>query len=84
LLPGADGVYHNRHGDTPSTGMGGIVPGDILHFGLQVAVFYQTRGILGKLNASDLILESWGKSPHLTTIRNCGFYRYPLRVMRWK
>jgi len=84
LLPGIDGVYHSLHGNAVSTGTDGLRPGDILHFGPQVAIFYQDRGVVGKLDAADLVLESWGNTPHVTTIRHCGFYQFPVRVMRWQ
>jgi hypothetical protein len=59
-------------------------PGDILHFGLQVSVFYKHSGTSKYLTVNDLVLESWGRTPHVTTIRDCGFRQYPVRVMRWR
>lgn len=84
LSPGPDGVYRTAHGETAAVGIGGIRPGDILHFGPQVSIFYEDRGVRGKLDAADLLLESWGEPPHITTLRNCGFYQCPVRAMRWR
>ncbi len=83
LTAGSDGVYHTSRGDVVRTGSDGLKPGDILHFGAQVSVFYEDRGVPGKLDAEDLLLESWGETPHVTSIRGCGFYQYPVRVLRW-
>lgn len=80
----ANGIYLDAQGRPITVGAGGIKPGDILHFGAQVSVFYQDRGVRGKLDAADLLLESWGSTPHVTTIRQCGFYQFPVHPMRWR
>jgi hypothetical protein len=81
--PDGNGVYHNAKGEIVRTGRGGIQPGDILHFGQQVSVFYADRGTSGCLDGDDLCFQSWGKTPEIISIRHCGFYHLPLRGMRW-
>jgi hypothetical protein len=89
LAPGSlvafrDGIYRDRYGNPVMPRGNGPRPGDILHFGLQVSVFYRHFGASPYLTINDLVLESWGSTPHVTSIRDCGFCRYPVRVMRWK
>lgn len=81
--PDSHGIYRNAKGEIVRTGPGGIRPGDILHFGQQVSVFYEDRGKPGCLDADDLCFQSWGNTPHIVTIRKCDFYQFPVRIMRW-
>ena len=49
----------------------------------EVSVFYGDRGVGGTLDTSDLVIQSWGKTPHVTTLRDSGFFQHPVRVLRW-
>jgi hypothetical protein len=83
LKPDRSGVYRTAGGGTVNVGTRGIHPGDILHFGQQVSVFYEDRGARGILDADDLCFQSWGKTPQIVSIRDCGFFQLPLQAMRW-
>jgi len=61
-----------------------IQPGDIIHFGEQVSVFYRDGGIPGILDKEDELMQCFGSTPVLTTFAKSGFYGKPLRVFRWK
>ena len=45
-----------------------ILPGDILHYGSQVAVYYEDKGIIGKIDGDDILLQSYGSKPYFTTV----------------
>lgn len=77
-------AYRNPHGASLRVGTTGIRVGDIVHFGPQVSVFYEDRGIRGQLDANDLVFQSWGITPHVTSLRKSGFFRFPIRVYRWR
>jgi hypothetical protein len=76
-------VYMDAQGHTVKIGDHGLKPGDIIHFGEQVAVFYQDSGILGLLDKDDYLFESYGTSPHVTTLAQSGFYHKAIRIFRW-
>ena len=76
-------VYVDQQGHTVKIGDQGLQPGDIIHFGEQVAVFYQDNGIKGILDKDDYLFESYGNSPHITTLAQSGFYHKAIRVFRW-
>ena len=82
--PALDGRYRDARGRAIRVGANGARPGDLLHFGEQVSVFEMDRGIRGELDAGDLILQSWGATPHSIVIRNCGFFDRPVRLYRWR
>lgn len=54
----------------------GIYPGDIIHFGPQVSVFYKDQGTIGYLDCQDILIQSYGVTPSLTTIQDSGFGQY--------
>lgn len=76
-------VYISGYGDSVPVGAGGLVPGDIVHFGTQVSVFLEDKGVIGTLDPEDMLIQSWFDGPHVCAIRDCGFYHLPLRVFRW-
>ena len=82
--PGPDGVYREAHGRRVRIGGTGLRPGDIVHFGAQVAVFSADRGQRGVLDADDLLFQSWRTTPYLTRIRDGGFFDHPIRLYRWR
>lgn len=63
----------------------GIVPGDIIHFGHQVAIFYGEGkgGIPDTLDSRDLIFHPAGGPVRVTEIRNGGYEDLPIQVYRW-
>jgi hypothetical protein len=66
------------------TGHGGLQPGDIVHFGEQVSVFYCDSGIKGIFDKDDLLLQCYGSRPTITTLKDSGFYHLPLHIYRWR
>ena len=82
--PGVDGVYRDARGRSIRIGGTGLRPGDIVHFGAQVAVFSADRGQRGVLDADDLLFQSWRTTPYLTRIRDGGFFDHPIRLYRWR
>jgi len=77
-------LYMNGDGKAMPVGAGGLSPGDILHFGSQVSVFYRDCGVSGLLDADDLVIQSWFDGPHICVLRENGFFPRPLRVYRWR
>jgi len=84
LQPGEDGVYTDNHLNVIETGEGGVEPGDIIHFGEHVSVFYRDAGFEGLLDMQDSILQSSIPTPVYTTLENSGFSELPIRVFKWK
>ena len=82
--PGADGVYRDARGRHIRIGGDGLRPGDIVHFGAQVAVFSADRGQRSVLDADDLLFQSWRTTPYVTRIRDGGFFDRPIRLYRWR
>ena len=76
-------IYTDVHGTAVKIGDNGLKPGDIIHFGEQVSVFYQDRGIKGILDKDDYLFQSYRNSPHVTTLVQSGFYHKAIRVFRW-
>ena len=62
----------------------GIWEGDIVHFGIQVSVFYQDKGIKGYLDKKDLLIQSYGITPHITTIEDSGFMNYNFDILNFR
>jgi hypothetical protein len=76
-------VYRSRTGETVTVGEAGLAPGDIVHFGAQVSVFLEDRGVPGVLDPEDMLIQSWFDGPHVCAIAECGFYHFPVRLFRW-
>jgi len=58
--------------------------GCILHFGAQVSVLYQDKGIPGAIDDDDLVIESYGSGAKIVPFRHCAFYGRPYRLFTWK
>ncbi|MBD3286280.1 hypothetical protein GF359_07015 [candidate division WOR-3 bacterium] len=84
MRPGFDGVYTDDDNNVLDVGEGGVQPGDIIHFGEQVSVFYRDVGFEGLLDKQDSLLQSYEPAPHYTTLEYSGFFHLPVRVFRWK
>lgn len=65
-------------------GEDGLNPGDILHSGVQVSVFYRDCGVIGYLDPDDLVIQSWFDGPLICTIRENGFHPRPLTPYRFR
>lgn len=76
-------VFINSRGDTARVGENGLRRGDVLHFGAQVSVFYEDRGIPGVLDSDDLLIQSWFLGTHVCMIKENGFFGMPVRLYRW-
>ncbi len=77
-------IFRNEHGCEVAVGSNGLSPGDILHFGAQVSVFLEDRGIPGVLDSQDMLIQSWFSGPHVCTIEDNGFYGLPVKLYRWR
>lgn len=61
-----------------------IQPGDIVHFGEQVSVFYEDKGIIGVFDGEDLLIQSYYNEPEIVSIEKSGFYGYPIKIYRFQ
>ncbi len=78
-------VYCNKETNMPfSLSKNGIKPGDIIHFGDQVAVFVEDRGVKGILDPDDLMFYSFNKPPRILAIKDSEFKNRPLKIYQWK
>jgi len=84
IPPERNDVYRDARGRPIRIGATGLRRGDIVHFGAQVSVFQADRGVRGILDADDLLLQSWRTAPYVTSIRDGGFFRHPIRLYRWR
>ncbi len=83
VFAGDTWVFINSLGDSAKVGDEGLRQGDILHFGAQVSVFLEDRGISGVLDSDDLLIQSWFQGTHVCTIGENGFFGMPVRLFRW-
>ena len=60
------------------------LPGDILHFGEQVTVFWQDLGEPGIIDGEDEVAESWPPGPQVKLFKESEYYGRRFRVYRWK
>ncbi len=85
-------LYHQPYGETEAyveedgkaISTEKIQPGDIIHFGEQVSVFFRDAGIPGVLDRDDELMQCYGSTPVVTTFAKSGFYGKPVRVFRWR
>jgi hypothetical protein len=61
-----------------------IFEGCIIHFGSQVSVLYQDKGIKNKLDKKDILIQSYLTKANFISYFNSGFYRKKYRVFKWK
>jgi hypothetical protein len=61
-----------------------LFEGCILHFGFQVSVLYNDKGVKGSLDADDIIIQSYENKACLIEYKNCGYYNYPFKPYKWK
>ncbi|MCD4701301.1 MAG: hypothetical protein K8S24_05520 [Candidatus Aegiribacteria sp.] len=76
-------IFKNDENSVVPVGDDGLQPGDILHFGAQVSVFLEDRGITGILDSQDMVIQSWFSGPHVCTIKENGFFGLPVKLYRW-
>jgi len=81
---GSTEVYIDRSGAQVRVGSGGLEPGDIVHFGEQVSVFYADAGVPGVLDKDDLLIQCYLGGPEITSIEDSGFFHKAARIFRWK
>jgi hypothetical protein len=84
LVASNDGIYRGARRRMVPIGPNGIQRGDLVHFGPQVSVWLVDRGRRGILDADDLVFQSWRATPHVTTLRDSGFFRFPISLYRWR
>lgn len=61
----------------------GLIPGDILHYGTQVAVFYEDCGVVGLLDSDDIVLQNCGETPHFSTLGENEKKFGGFQIFRW-
>lgn len=83
VFDGETWVYRNTGNSAAAVGGGGLQPGDILHFGEQVSVFLEDRGVPGVLDSGDLLIQCWFTGPHVCTMEDNGFFGSKVRLYRW-
>ncbi len=77
-------VYCEEESQTPySLNAHGIKPGDLFHFGDQVAVFYGEGGPKDILNPEDQMFYSFNQTPRISTIGESEFKNRPMKVYKW-
>ena len=77
-------LYINLNNETMPIGEDGIIPGDIVHFGTQVSIFLEDKGIIGFVDAEDMLIQSWFTGTHICTIRDSGYFDMPVRFFKWR
>jgi hypothetical protein len=65
-------------------GAGGLEPGDIVHFGEQVSVFYADAGVTGVLDEDDLLIQCYLAGPEIKRIKDSGFAHRRARLFKWR
>lgn len=61
-----------------------LMPGDLVHFGGQVSVFYRDVKPNGKLDPEDLFWQCYPLGPQICSYRDSGWYNRKYRLYRWK
>ena len=61
-----------------------IFAGCIIHFGVQTALLYEDRGIIGRLDDEDILLQCYERGPEKIALKDSEFRRYPCKVFVWK
>ncbi len=59
-------------------------PGDLLHFGGQVSVLYEDRGMIGQIDAADLLIHAYKTSVRIEPFADTDLYNRPFKVMRFR
>ncbi len=81
---GSTEVYIDGNGSQVRVCSGGLEPGDIIHFGEQVSVFYADAGVPGVLDKDDLLIQCSLGGPEIKSIEDSGFFHKPARIFKWK
>lgn len=63
---------------------GPVMRGAVLHFGGQVSVLYEDRGVEGLLDNDDLLIEAYGSETKIVRLADCAYAGRPLTLYRWK
>lgn len=60
------------------------LPGDILHFGEQVTVFWRDQGEPGVVDGEDEVAESWPPGPQVKLFRESEYFGRGFGLYRWR
>jgi hypothetical protein len=60
-----------------------LFEGCVLHFGFQVSVLFYDYGVKGKLDADDIIIQSYENKACLIEYKNCGYYNALYKPYKW-
>jgi hypothetical protein len=58
--------------------------GCIIHYGEQVALLYDDRGIKGKLDDEDILFQCYERGPELITVKKSEFRNHSYKTFKWK
>ncbi|MEL6133628.1 MAG: hypothetical protein AAFR59_09725 [Bacteroidota bacterium] len=61
-----------------------LFEGCIIHFGTQVSVLYKDLPPEGRLNAEDILIQSFEAHVRKISWRHSGFYRWPFQAYMWE
>ena len=73
-------IYKNSNNESYEIKDGAIEKGIIISFREQISALYEDRGIIGILDSEDLLIQSWFDGPLIVSIKENGFWGYPLKV----
>ncbi|TND10107.1 MAG: hypothetical protein FD123_355 [Bacteroidetes bacterium] len=58
--------------------------GTVIHFGGQVSVLYEDRGVKGEIDDEDLLIESYGTGTQIVAFRDCAYHGRKFGLYSWK
>lgn len=61
-----------------------VFAGAVLHFGFQVSVLYEDRGIIGVIDEADLLIHAYHHLVHIVTFGETDLWKKTFRLMQWK
>jgi hypothetical protein len=61
-----------------------LFEGCIVHFGFQVSVLFKDNGIKGKLDKTDILIQSYENKACIIEYEQCDYYNFPYKPYKWK
>lgn len=61
-----------------------VTKGNILHFGFQVSILYEDKGIIGKIDEEDLLIHAYQDCVKIERIGDTKLIRLPFKTYKWK
>ncbi len=60
-----------------------IKPGVLLHFGFQVSVLYEDKGVIGKIDKEDLLIHAFEDKVEIKEIGKTKLFHLPYDIFEW-